>query len=61
MRLGPVEEHFTAGLALGESTQFAIKDSANVPHVFICSNDLKSMDIASILISCVLCCTFAFK
>lgn len=55
MRLGPVEEHFTAGPVLRESTQFGIKDSANVLHVFICSNDLKSMDIASILISCVCC------
>lgn len=53
MRLGPVEEHFTAVSALRESRQFGIKDSANVLHVFICSNDLKSMDITSILITCV--------
>ena len=53
MRLGPVEEHFSAVPALGESRQFGIKDSANVLHVFICSNDLKSMNIAGILISCV--------
>lgn len=55
MRLGPVEEHFTAVSALRESRQFGIKDSANVLHVFICSNDLKSMDITSILITCVCC------
>lgn len=28
--------------------------------MFICSNDLKSMDITSMLISCM-CCCFAFK
>lgn len=53
MRLGPVEERFTAVSALRESRQVGIKDSANVLHVFICSNDLKSMDITSILINCV--------
>lgn len=56
MRLGPVEEHFTAVSALRESRHFGIKDSANVLHVFICSNDLKSMDITSILISSCVCC-----
>lgn len=56
MRLGPVEEHFTAVSALRESRHFSIKDSTNALHVFICSNDLKSMDIASILISSCVCC-----
>lgn len=55
MRLGPVEEHFTAVSALRESRQFSIKHSANTLHVFICSNDLKSMSITSILITCVRC------
>lgn len=55
MRLGPVEEHFTAVSALRESRQFGIKHSANVLHVFICSNDLKSMAFTSILITCVCC------
>ena len=55
MRLGPVEEHFTAVSALRESRQFGIKHSANVLHVFICSNDLKSMGITSILITFVCC------
>lgn len=55
MRLRPVEERFTAVSALRESRQFGIKDSANVLHVFICSNDLKSMDITSMLITCVCC------
>lgn len=53
MRLGPVEEHFTAVPALRESRQFSITHSANVLHVFICTNDLKTLDITSILISCV--------
>lgn len=53
MRLGPVEEHFTAVSALRESRQFGIKHSADVPRVFICSNDLKSLSITSILITCV--------
>lgn len=60
MRLGPVEEHFTTVSAPRESRQFGIKHSASVLHVFICSNDLKSMDITRILITCVLCCYFAF-
>lgn len=55
MRLGPVEEHFTAVSALRGSRQFGIKHSANVLHVFICSNDLKSMGFTSILITCVCC------
>lgn len=60
MRLGPVEEHFTAVSALRESRQFGIRHSANAPHVFICSNDLKSTDITSILITCV-CAPLPFR
>lgn len=55
MRLVPVDEHFTAVSTLRQSRQFGIKHSANVLHVFICSNDLKSMRISSILITFVSC------
>lgn len=58
MSVGPVEENFTAASTLRESRQFSIKDSTNVLHVFICSNDLKSTDITSILITCTCVCVY---